>query len=184
AAALLLAIFVLWTTLLWIALACGRVVSERILITVLARARLAGPAILVGARETETVPGDEETPYSERHYQVDTVFDAKWFENGDARLAVDRLGALIHEQQIEAVIVPRQLPEQQMELLLDVCCTAGCEFLYSARAIEVAGIRPSIVWRGREPFFEFATAALEAQPLVVKRWLDAIGATVGLLILS
>src|SRR6185312_3027116 len=90
---------------------------------------------------------------------------------------------LIHDQQIEAVIVPRQLPEAQMELLLDVCYTAGCEFLYSARAIEVAGVRPSIVWRGREPFFEFATPELEAQQLMVKRCLDAAGAALGLLIL-
>jgi exopolysaccharide biosynthesis polyprenyl glycosylphosphotransferase len=184
AAAPLAIIFVLWTTFLWIALGCGRFVSERILISVLARARLAAPAILVGARETDTVPGEEETPYSERYYQVDAVFDAKWFETGEPRVAVDRLGAIIHEQQIEAVIVPRQLPEQQMELLLDVCCTAGCEFLYSARAIEVAGVRPSIVWRGREPFFEFATPELEAQQLMVKRCLDAIGATLGLIVAS
>jgi exopolysaccharide biosynthesis polyprenyl glycosylphosphotransferase len=160
------------------------VISERILIGILAQARLAAPAILVGAHVTDTVPGEEETPYSERYYRVDSVFDTAWFEADEPRLAVDRLGAMIHEQQIEAVIVPRQLPEQQMELLLDVCCTAGCEFLYSARAIEVAGIRPSIVWRGREPFFEFATPELEAQQLVVKRCLDAIGASVSLVILS
>jgi exopolysaccharide biosynthesis polyprenyl glycosylphosphotransferase len=184
AAAPLVAIFGLWTALLWVSLACGRVVSERILISILAQARLAAPAILVGTEETDTVPGEEETPYSERYYQVDAVLDSKWFETAEPRLAVDRLGAMIHERQIEAVIVPRQLAEQQMELLLDVCCTAGCEFLYSARAIEVAGVRPSIVWKGREPFFEFATPELEAQQLVVKRCLDVIGATVGLVILS
>jgi exopolysaccharide biosynthesis polyprenyl glycosylphosphotransferase len=184
AAAPLIGIFVLWTVLLWIALACGRVVSERFLIGILAQARLAAPAILVGARETDTVPGEEETPYSERYYQVAAVFDAKWFETAEPRLAVERLGAMIHEQQIEAVIVPRQLSEPQMELLLDVCLTAGCEFLFSARAIEVAGVRPSIVWRGREPFFEFATPELEAQQLMFKRCLDAIGATIGLVLLS
>jgi exopolysaccharide biosynthesis polyprenyl glycosylphosphotransferase len=184
AAGPLIAIFTLWTALLWMSLAFGRVISERILIGILAQARLAAPAILVGAHVTDTVPGEEETPYSERYYRVDSVFDTAWFEADEPRLAVDRLGAMIHEQQIEAVIVPRQLPEQQMELLLDVCCTAGCEFLYSARAIEVAGIRPSIVWRGREPFFEFATPELEAQQLVVKRCLDAIGASVSLVILS
>ena len=184
AAAPLVGIFALWTMLLWIALACGRVVSERILIGILARARLAAPAILVGARDTDTVPGEEETLYSERYYQVDAVFDAKWFDSGEPRLAVDRLGAMIHEQQIEAVIVPKQLAEPHMELLLDLCLTAGCELLFSARAIEVAGVRPSIVWRGREPFFEFATPELEAQQLVVKRCLDVIGATLGLILLS
>lgn len=183
-AAPLIGIFVLWTVLLWISLTCGRFVSERILIGILAQARLAAPAILVGAQETDTVPGEEETPYSERYYQVDAVFDSRWFETAEPRLAVERLGAMIHDHQIEAVIVPRQLPEAQMELLLDVCCTAGCEFLFSARAIEVGGVRPSIVWRGREPFFEFATPELEAQQLVVKRCLDVIGATIGLVLLS
>jgi exopolysaccharide biosynthesis polyprenyl glycosylphosphotransferase len=184
AAAPLIGIFVAWTTLLWVALACGRVFSERILIGILARGRLGAPAILVGARETDTVPGEEETPYSERYYQVAAVFDAKWFVTAEPRLAVERLGAMIHEQQIEALIVPRQLPETQMELLLDVCLTAGCEFLFSARAIEVAGVRPSIVWRGREPFFEFATPELEAQQLMIKRCLDVIGATIALILLS
>lgn len=176
--------FLVWTAVLWIALACGRALSERILISILAQARLAAPAMVVGKRETDTVPGEEETPHSARHYRVEAVFDAEWFEATDPLLTVNRLGALIHEQQIEAVIVPRQLPEAQMELLLDVCSTAGCEFLYSARAIEVAGVRPSIVWRGREPFFEFATPELEAQQLMVKRCLDAAGAALGLLILS
>ena len=180
----LIGVFVVWTALLWVALACGRLFSERILVGILAQARLAAPAILVGVRETDTVPGEEETPYSERHYRVAAVFDAKWFVTTEPGLAVERLGAMIHEQQIEAVIVPRQLPETQMELLLDVCLTAGCEFLFSARAIEVAGVRPSIVWRGREPFFEFATPELEAQQLMIKRCLDVIGASVALILLS
>jgi exopolysaccharide biosynthesis polyprenyl glycosylphosphotransferase len=184
AAVPLVVVFALWSTLLWVSTALGRLVSERILIGILAQSRLAAPAILVGTSATDTVPGEEETPYSERHYHVECVLDAEWFEAADPRLAVDRLGALIHDQQIEAVIVPRQLPETRLELLLDVCYTAGCEFLYSARAIEVAGVRPSIVWRGREPFFEFATPELEAQQLMLKRCLDAIGATIGLIILS
>lgn len=184
AAAPLVLCFALWTVLLWISLAWGRVLSERILIGILAQARLAAPAILVAARGTDTVPGEEEIPYSERHYHVACVLDAEWFQAEEPMLAVDRLGALIHEKKIEAVIVPRRLPEAQLELLLDVCYTAGCEFLYSARAIEVAGVRPSIVWRGQEPFFEFATPELEGQQLMVKRCLDLIGATVGLVLLS
>lgn len=180
----LIFIFAVWSTFLWLSIALGRLLSERILIALLARARLATPAILVGTSATDTVPGEEETPLAERHYHVECVLDAEWFEAADPRLALDRLGALIHEQQIEAIIVPRQLPEPQLELLLDVCYTAGCEFLYSARAIEVAGVRPSIVWRGREPFYEFATPELEAQQLMIKRCLDVIGATLGLIILA
>ena len=176
--------FVFWTALLWIALACGRVVGERIMVGVLARARLAAPALLVGSRSTNTVPGEEETPHSERYYHVVCTLADDWFGAADPLSAIDRLGALIHDQQIEAIIVPRKLPEAQLELLLDVSCTAGCEFLHSARAIEIAGVRPSIVWRGQEPFFEFATPELEAQQLLVKRCLDVIGATVGLVLLA
>ena len=184
AAAPLVLCFALWTALLWILLACGRLFSEKILISILTQARLATPAVLVATRETDTVPGEEEVPYSERHYHVACVLDAEWFQSAEPMLAADRLGALIHEKKIEAVIVPRRLPEAQLQLLLDVCYTAGCEFLYSARAIEVAGVRPSIVWRGQEPFFEFATPELEAQQLMIKRCLDLIGATIGLIVLS
>ena len=180
----LLVSFTLWTALLWIALTCGRALSERILIAILARVRLAAPALLVGARGAGTVPGEEETPRSERHYHVVGTLDADWCGASDPLPALNTLAARIHEQQIEAIIAPRKLPEAQLELLLDVCCTAGCEFLYSARAIEVGTVRPSIVWRGQEPFFEFATPELEAQQLVLKRCLDVIGATVGLVALA
>lgn len=184
AVAPLLGIFAFWSALLWLAVGLGRALSERILIGILMRARLSAPAILVGARSTDTIPGEEETPYSGRHYHVAQVIDVDWFASTDTRMVLDQLGAMIHERQIEAVIVSRQLPEMQVELLLDVCCTAGCEFLYSARAIEVAGVRPNIVWRGREPFFEFATPELQAQQLIVKRCLDLLGATIALVLLS
>ena len=176
--------FAVWTTLLWIALTTGRLASERMLRGVLERARLGAPAILVGSGAVDAVPGEEEMPDSERNYHVVRTLDAEWFERLDTLAAVNTLGALIDDEQIEAIIVPRQLPEPKLELLLDICCTAGCEFLYSARAIEVAAVRPSIVWRGREPFFEFATLELEAQQLVVKRVLDMIGATAGLILLA
>jgi exopolysaccharide biosynthesis polyprenyl glycosylphosphotransferase len=182
-AATLLLSFACWTVVLWIALAWGRALSERILVGILTQARLAAPAVLVGSG-TDTLPGEEETAHSERHYQVVSTLDADCFDAVDPLPAINTLDALIHEHQIEAIIVPRQLPEPQLELLLDVCCTAGCEFLYSARAIQVAGVRPSIVWRGHEPFFEFATPELEAQQLMVKRCLDVLGATIGLLVLA
>src|SRR2546423_2893489 len=73
-------IFALWTTLLWLALALGRVLSERILISILAQARLAAPAILVGARGTDTVPGGEGTRHSEGSYHVGCVRPPSWCE--------------------------------------------------------------------------------------------------------
>jgi exopolysaccharide biosynthesis polyprenyl glycosylphosphotransferase len=176
--------FAVWTAMLWIALACGRALGERVLAVILSHARLTAPAVLVGSGGSDTVPGEEETPYSERHYHIVCSVEADWIGSGDPLPALNRLAALIDEQQVEAIVVPRRLPEGQLELLLDLCCTAGCEFLYSARAIEVAGVRPSIVWRGQEPFFEFTTPELEGQQLVLKRCLDVMGATIALLVLA
>lgn len=172
-----------WAVLIWCAISLARATSEEILNAIFAGARLAAPAALIGGGRYDIVPGEEETALPDRDYRVVCTVPTELFERNFAG-AVQRLGALIDEHSLEAVIVPRQLNPIELEALVDVCLTSGCELFYSARSLQIADLRPRLLWIGDEPFFEFGTPALQGQQLIVKRCLDIAGGLLGTLILS
>lgn len=171
-----------WAVLILICISLARATSEEILSAIFASARLAAPAALIGGGRYDIVPGEEGTALPDRDYRVVCTIPTELFERNFTG-AVQRLGALIDEHRLEAVVVPRQLQEIELEALVDVCLTAGCELFYSARSLQIADQRPRLFWIGDEPFFEFGTPALQGQQLIVKRALDmAIGATIAVLL--
>jgi exopolysaccharide biosynthesis polyprenyl glycosylphosphotransferase len=176
-------LFPAWAALIWCAITLARAGSERILVAIFAKARLAAPAALVGVGRGDTVPGEEETSLPDRDYTVACTLPRELFERNFVG-GVQRLGALIDEHKLEAVVAPRHLPEVELEALVDVCLTSGCELFYSARSLQIAEIQPRLVWIGDEPFFEFGTPALQGQQLVVKRCLDIAGGLLSLIVLS
>jgi exopolysaccharide biosynthesis polyprenyl glycosylphosphotransferase len=172
-----------WAALIWCAITLARATSEEILNAIFAGARLAAPAALIGGGRYDIVPGEEETALPDRDYRVVCTVPTELFERNFAG-AVQRLGALIDEHSLEAVIAPRQLNPIELEALVDVCLTSGCELFYSARSLQIADLRPRLLWIGDEPFFEFGTPALQGQQLIVKRCLDIAGGLVGTVALS
>jgi exopolysaccharide biosynthesis polyprenyl glycosylphosphotransferase len=163
---------------MWCSIAFARELSETLLNWIFAGARLAAPAALIGGGRYDIVPGEEETSLPDRDYRVVCNVPTELFERNFA-VAVNRLGSLVDEHRLEAVVAPEHLQERELEALVDVCLTAGCELFYSARSLQVSEVRPRLVWIGDEPFFEFGTPALQGQQLVVKRCMDIVG---GLLI--
>jgi exopolysaccharide biosynthesis polyprenyl glycosylphosphotransferase len=172
-----------WTVLIWCAITLARATSEEILNAIFAGARLAAPAALIGGGRNDIVPGEEGTALPDRDYRVVCTIPTELFERNFTG-AVQRLGALIDEQKLEAVVAPRHLRENELEALVDVCLTAGCELFYSARSLQIADQRPRLFWIGDEPFFEFGTPALQGQQLVVKRALDIILGTAAAVLLA
>ena len=172
-----------WAVLIWCAIGLARATCEEILNAIFAGARLAAPAALIGGVRYDIVPGEEETALPDRDYRVVCTVPTELFERNFAG-AVQRLGALIDEHSLEAVIAPRQLNPIELEALVDVCLTSGCELFYSARSLQIADLRPRLLWIGDEPFFEFGTPALQGQQLIVKRCLDIAGGLLGILVLS
>jgi exopolysaccharide biosynthesis polyprenyl glycosylphosphotransferase len=162
-----------WAVLIWCAIALARATSEKILNAIFAGVRLAAPAAIIGGGRYDIVPGEEETALPDRDYRVVCSVPTELFERNFAG-AVQRLGALIDEHSLEAVIAPRHLNPIELEALVDVCLTSGCELFYSARSLQIAELRPRLLWIGDEPFFEFGTPALQGQQLIVKRCLDVI----------
>jgi exopolysaccharide biosynthesis polyprenyl glycosylphosphotransferase len=171
-----------WAVLIWSFITLARATAEEILNAIFSGARLAAPAALIGGGRYDIVPGEEETALPDRDYRVVCTVPTELFER-DFAGAVHRLGALIDEHKLEAVVAPRHLQDVELEALVDVCLTSGCELFYSARSLQIADQRPRLFWIGDEPFFEFGTPALQGQQLVVKRCLDiAVGLTVSVLL--
>ena len=176
-------LYVLISVVIWIGVSIGRSTMRFIMNRVISDTRLAAPAVVVSVGGTATVPGEEEVHGPDRDYRVLSRIVLSPGEHEAACPELDELGQLVASQRVEAVIVTSPLPHSVAERLLDVSLTAGCEFLYSARTFELAGVRPSVVWRGEEPFFELGLPVFKAQQLFVKRCLDLLVCTAGLVVI-
>src|SRR3989441_11498476 len=60
----------------------------------------------------------------------------------------------------------------------------GCQVLSVPRAADIAGVHPTTVWRGGQPLVSLSTLTLKGWQLCLKRMLDVVGATVGLVALA
>ena len=107
------------------------------------------------------------------------------FRNSNSALGtLDDLAEVIDGAGVESVVVGGYLPDHQLSTVVDISLTAGCELLYPARAVTLVGVRPRLVWRQGEPYFELGAPVLRAQELLAKRVVDLIGAVLGLVLLA
>lgn len=83
---------------------------------------------------------------------------------------------------VQTVVVCGDLPDSQFQEVADVTLAAGCQLLSVPRALDRAGVQPSIVWREGQALMQLTTPSLKGQQLLVKRVLDLIGATLGLVL--
>jgi len=97
---------------------------------------------------------------------------------------LDLLGAIVDHHRIDTILIGDSMPDEELRSVIDVSQVAGCELLYPASAIKLAGTRGKLVSRYGQPFFELGAPVLQAQQLLVKRLVDVLGALVGLLVLS
>lgn len=177
-----IAIFLLVASVLWFILAVERQATDWFLRAVWPGPRGATPAIVVTRAQAEHWNFDQITTELGGDYRpIATLTLAR---QGKEQEAMQRLAQAIASVGAEAVIVASQLPEEQVREVLDISLSAGCEFLYPARSVQIAGRRPLLVWHQDEPFFELGAPLLKAQALVLKRAVDVIGAVVAVLLLA
>jgi len=90
--------------------------------------------------------------------------------------------AVLHESSAEAVVVCGYLTDGRFRDVVDAALTAGCKVLSVPRSIAIAGAEPKLVWRRDQPLVELTTPTLRGGQLIVKRFVDLLGATVGLIL--
>ena len=94
------------------------------------------------------------------------------------------LAEVIDAHHVETVVVCEHLDDRQITSVREASLAAGCQLLYPARAVKIAGVRPALVWHQDQPFFELGAPVLKPSAVVWKRIVDVVGATSGLVLLS
>jgi len=84
----------------------------------------------------------------------------------------------------QAVVISGYLTETQFREVVDTALAGGCQVLSVPRSVQIAGVHPTTVWRGGQPLVELTRPTLKGWQLLLKRVVDVIGATAGLVLLS
>lgn len=100
----------------------------------------------------------------------------------DALGSVDDLARTLHDLRVETVVVCGYLSDLQLQALVSVALAAGCHILTVPRAIDVAGVHPTVIWSHGMPLMELSAPALRGQQRLLKRMIDVTGALAGLVL--
>jgi exopolysaccharide biosynthesis polyprenyl glycosylphosphotransferase len=102
----------------------------------------------------------------------------------DALGGMDDLGRVLHDLQVDTVVICGALSDLQFQSLVGVALAAGCHILTVPRAIELAGVQPSVLWSHGVPLTQLTAPALRGRQYLIKRVLDFCLAATALVALS
>ena len=95
-----------------------------------------------------------------------------------------QLGAILHRQRAEAVVVGTAPDASLLSQIGGVAMAAGCELYVIPRGMNLPGIQPEVIWSHGQPLLRLTTPSKLGWQLVVKRAMDQVGAAVGLVLTS
>jgi len=163
--------------------------SARIVLDVLARhynpfRRAAARTLLVGPG-ADCIEMLGRSSMTERNgFNVVGFLDTNDPPCGTAAGRFQQLDDVLHDLNVDTVVFCGQADEHTFARVVKTVTAAECRLLTAARTFELAGVRPSVVWRRGQPFIELRAVALRGQQLMLKRLLDVVCSGVALLLLS
>src|SRR5947199_264122 len=96
--------------------------------------------------------------------------------------ALDDLATLLAASGAQAVVICGYLAQQQFRDVVDMALAGGCQMLSVPRSVQMAGVHPTTVWRGGQPLVELTAPSLKGWQLLLKRLVDLVGSTAGLVV--
>ena len=84
----------------------------------------------------------------------------------------------------EAVVICGHVDEAQFHEVVDAALAADCQVFSVARTAKIAGVDPMVVWKNGQALIQLNKPVVRAPALVLKRLVDLIAGTLGLVILS
>ncbi|HEX6573591.1 MAG TPA: sugar transferase, partial [Gemmatimonadaceae bacterium] len=178
------AVFIVTTTLTWLVLLGERMATERFLTKVWPGARGAAPAVLISDRKEESIHLERAVLAEGGDYTLAGYVPVGRTTFDGVLGTVRDLPEIIDKHHVEAVVVCQHLSDQQIINVREASLAAGCQLLYPARAVKIAGVRPALVWHQDQPFFELGAPVLKASAVIVKRVVDVVGASLAIMVLS
>ncbi|HEV8265434.1 MAG TPA: sugar transferase [Gemmatimonadales bacterium] len=176
--------YVLTTVLVWVGLVTERLLLDRAIARVEPARRAAVPTLFVGPAEQCHAEARGPAFSSAIENRIVGFVDVHIPPAPDALGHITEFARVLDESEAETVVVCGYLTDVRFHDVVDAALTAGCQVLSVPRAIEIAGVQPTLVWRRQQPLVELSAPTLRGGQLFVKRAMDIIGAAIGLVVLS
>ncbi len=173
-------VYLVTASLSWVVLLGERGLTEKFLSRVWPGARGAAPAVLVTDRKDASLRLEHAVIGTGGDYSLAGYVPVGRTTFDGVLGTIRDLPEIIDEYHVEAVVVCQHLNDQQIMNVREASLAAGCQLLYPARAVKIAGVRPALVWHQDQPFFELGAPVLKASAVIVKRVVDVLGAAIGL----
>jgi exopolysaccharide biosynthesis polyprenyl glycosylphosphotransferase len=172
------------TLVTWMVVLTVRIPAEKFLSNVWPAKRGAAAALLITDRKESSLHLERAVLAAGGDYSLAGYVSIGRRTFDGAIGSISELSQLIDAHDVETVVVCEHLSDQQITSVRDASLAAGCQLLYPARAVKIAGVRPALVWHQDQPFFELGAPVLKASAVIGKRIVDLVGAVLGLVFLS
>jgi exopolysaccharide biosynthesis polyprenyl glycosylphosphotransferase len=176
--------YALTTALVWAGLLLERLAMDRVVGHVRSAPNEHGEALFVGqADECRRVMGSPA-------FREFPDLRSAGFVDASATPAADALGPIAEFPRVlaasgaQAVLICGYLEDRQFEAVVDSALASGCEVYSVPRVVELAGVRPILERRDGQPLIHLTAARLGGRQRFVKRSIDVLAATAGMLLLS
>lgn len=104
---------------------------------------------------------------------------------GDPYLGhIDAVWDILQEETIDTVLLSDSMSAERFSAVFEACSAAGCRVLAISQFGGHAVARPGFVWHRGVPFVQLTVPSLKAWRLMLKRTMDVVGASVGLMVLA
>jgi exopolysaccharide biosynthesis polyprenyl glycosylphosphotransferase len=141
-------------------------------------------ALLVG-RASDTLQAMSHPAVADtREFSIRGVFNPDELRGYPRESGVSKVGHTIKRQRADTLVLTGPLSDHEFAAILDAARAAGCQVFAMTRAFELGGLDPKVVYRRGAPLVALTRPGLRARQLLLKRALDVIGASVGLVVLA
>src|SRR3989441_4387444 len=176
--------FSLTAVLVWVAIVAERLTIDRIKAWVRPPERDALDTLFVGpAGACVTAMGSPAFAVGAEYRPIGFV-DTQTAPASGAVGHISDFSVLLAASGAQVVVLCGYLSQVQFQEVVDTALAAGCQVLSVPRTVEIAGVHPNTVWRRGQPLVDLTAPSLQGWQLALKRVLDLIGASVGLVLLS
>jgi exopolysaccharide biosynthesis polyprenyl glycosylphosphotransferase len=176
--------YVMTAILVWLGIVVERLTLDQVIEHVAPNRPAGAPTLLVGPSE-ECRDATQSPAFGPRtEHRVVGFVDTHIPPAPEALGHIVDFAGVLSETGAEAVVICGYLTDGRFHDVVDAALTGGCQVLSVPRAIEIAGVEPKLVWRHDQPLIELTAPTLRGWQLIVKRALDIVGASVGLVLLS
>jgi exopolysaccharide biosynthesis polyprenyl glycosylphosphotransferase len=144
----------------------------------------AARALLVGS--SAEVLGALEYPAlaDKREVLITGTFDPQELELTRGKAGFNRLCQTIKQLQADTLVLTGPLKDQPLAVLMEAAGAAGCQLYALTRSYALGGLEFQTVWRRGVPIVALNRPGLRGRQLLLKRLLDVVLSSLGLLLLG